>query len=178
MTSQRWTRIRSPVSPFPHRLHLTFSLGPQQTKRQVAVPAQQKVLPLIPLPPSTLLSHTHTHTALSFMLAIFHLLNLLSILSSLECFVSLSRLWSENTDSHFLLPHVPILCSAHCWSLITPGNPSAFLSLLRMTALRQVKGDVHTLSAGPQMKWPFPSLFHRSYKLSPSTAGTTTPLAL
>lgn len=97
MTSQRWTRIRPPISPLPHHLHLPVSPGPQQTGCQVALPALPKVLPLIPLPPSALFTHTHiqTHTptgnALSFMPTIFHLLNPISILSSLARFVSLAH---------------------------------------------------------------------------------------
>lgn len=62
MTSQRWTRIRPPISPLPHHLHLPVSPGPQQTGCQVALPALPKVLPLIPLPPSALFTHTHTNT--------------------------------------------------------------------------------------------------------------------
>lgn len=177
MTSQRWTRIRSPVSPFPHRLHLTFSLGPQQTERQVAVPAQQKVLPLIPLPPSTLLTHTHTQCSLihaSYIPPIKP--SVYPFIPRMFCLFELSLIRKYRlpffASSCADTPLFPPLISDHSW------QPSAFLSLLRMTALRQVKEDIYTLSAGPQMKWPFPSLFHRSYKLSPPTAGTTTPLAL
>lgn len=61
MTSQRWTRISPPIFPFALQVPLS-SPGPQQTGCQVALPALPKVLPLIPLPPSSLLTHTETHT--------------------------------------------------------------------------------------------------------------------
>lgn len=126
MTSQRWTGIRPPISPFPHRLYPAFSPGPQQTECQVALPALPKVLPLIPLPPSSLLTHRykHTHNVLSFMPTIFHLLKPASTLSSLEWFISLvisdpkrkkipsfASLWADT--SYFpLLPDHPWQLSA------------------------------------------------------------------
>lgn len=128
MTSQRWTGIRPPISPFPHRLYPAFSPGPQQTECQVALPALPKVLPLIPLPPSSLLTHRykHTHNVLSFMPTIFHLLKPASTLSSLEWFISLVISDPKRKKkSLLLLPYGLILHTSHCF-LITHGNVALF----------------------------------------------------
>lgn len=181
MTSQRWTRIRPPISPLPPPPPLPFSPGSQQTGCQVALPALPKVLPLIPLPSSTPL-HSHTHTQCSLIHSNYTSPIILSILLSLAWFVS--GLFTNLSDpkksnSIFSPPSVLLLC-------FFPRSPLAtlcFSLLLQMTKLEQVKGDIYGQDRA-QMKCPLPLaacsglvLFHRNYKLSPPPAGTITPLA-
>lgn len=181
MTSQRWTRIRPPISPLPPPPPLPFSPGSQQTGCQVALPALPKVLPLIPLPSSTPL-HSLTHTQCSLIHSNYTWPIIPSILLSLAWFVSgLFTNLSDPKKSNSILspPSVLLLC-------FFPRSPLAtlcFSLLLQMTKLEQVKGDIYGQDRA-QMKCPLPLaacsglvLFHRNYKLSPPPAGTITPLA-
>lgn len=181
MTSQRWTRIRPPISPLPPPPPLPFSPGSQQTGCQVALPVLPKVLPLIPLPSSTPL-HSHTHTQCSLIHSNYTSPIIPSILLSLAWFVSgLFTNLSDPKKSNSILspPSVLLLC-------FFPRSPLAtlcFSLLLQMTKLEQVKGDIYSQDRA-QMKCPLPLaacsglvLFHRNYKLSPPPAGTITPLA-
>lgn len=184
MTSQRWTRIRPPISPLPPPPPLPFSPGSQQTGCQVALPALPKVLPLIPLPSSTPLHSplSHTHTQCSLIHSNYTSPIIPSILLSLAWFVSgLFTNLSDPKKSNSILspPSVLLLC-------FFPRSPLAtlcFSLLLQMTKLEQVKGDIYSQDRA-QMKCPIPLaacsglvLFHRNYKLSPPPAGTITPLA-
>lgn len=158
MTSQRWTRIRPLISPFPHQLHPTFSPGPQQTECQVALPALPKVLPLIPLPPSTLLTHRHKHTQCAFI----HANYILPIKPSIYAFIHrmvclcepfLLRHPPKKTSSVLLPPHVQILSSSH-FSLIAPSNLLLFAITVNDSARAGNKGHIHTQYIA-QMKCPF-----------------------
>lgn len=181
MTSQRWTRIRPPISPLPPPPPLPFSPGSQQTGCQVALPALPKVLPLIPLPSSTPL-HSHRHTQCSLIHSNYTSPIIPSILLSLAWSVSgLFTNLSDPKKSNSILspPSVLLLCFFPRSPLATP----CFSLLLQMTKLEQVKGDIYGQDRA-QMKCPLPLaacsglvLFHRNYKLSPPPAGTITPLA-
>lgn len=157
MTSQRWTRIRPPISPFPYHLHPTFSPGRQQTECQVALPALPKVLPLIPLPPSTLLTnrHKHTHNALLLMQTIFHQLNPLSIFSQKKWFIPVVVSDPKKSNSLLLPPHVLI----RHFLAVLPGHPwQPFFDIAVNDSAGAAEGRhvLYMLCARVQMKWPFP----------------------
>ena len=96
MTSQRWTRIRPPISPLPCHLHHQPAppLLPRSPTDRVSGGSQSPAKGVTPNPITPLYSshtNTHIHNALPFMPTIFHLLNPLSILSSQARFVSLAH---------------------------------------------------------------------------------------
>lgn len=150
MTSQRWTRIRAPISPLPPPPPLPFSPGSQQTGCQVALPALPKVLPLIPLPSSTPshspLSQTHTMLSYSFQLYITYY-TLYSFIPSMVCLFGLFTNLSDREKKKEQLHPFTSLCAATLLlSTITTGN----LLLLQITKLEQVKGDIYTVWTGPK----------------------------
>lgn len=185
MTSQRWTRIRPPISPLPPPPPFPFSPGSQQTGCQVALPALPKVLPLIPLPSSTPLhsplSQTHTMLSHSFQLYITYY-TLYSFIPSMVCLWSIHQpFWSKKEQLH---PFTSLCAATLFLSPITTGNPLLFTTTSNDKAWAGEGRHIYGQDRA-QMKCPLPLaacsglvLFHRNYKLSPPPAGTITPLAL
>lgn len=147
MTSQRWTRIRPPISPLPHHLPPLFLPRSPTDRVSGGSPSPAKGVtpnPITSHPPS----NTYTHNALSFMPTIFHLLHSISILSSLAWFVSLaqspSSLIQKRPTPSFHLP----VCRYSALPLITPGNSQFF-------ATTAGEGENLYVQHRAQMKCPF-----------------------
>lgn len=129
MTSQRWTRIRPPISPFPHHLHPTFSPGPQQTRVSGGSPSPAKGVtpnPITPLHSSHTRTQTHTECSLIHANYIPPIKpSIYSFIPRMVCLFGTFISDPKRTNSLLSPPRVPILRSSHC-SLITLGNPLLF----------------------------------------------------
>ena len=120
-----------------------------------------KVLPLIPLPPSTLLTHTHKQTQCSLIHANYIppiKPSIYSFIPSMVCLFGPFDILSDpkKTNSIPSPPCVQLLRSSP-HSTITPGNLLLFAAAANGGAQAGGGGHIYKLSTGPKWSAPFQS---------------------